>query len=212
MSLELQGDLLRERAPTQRWISFVAVALPAVAFVLVATWFIRAYIAPPTITIAGTMRTASAAPQAQTVAVSQPPAVSAEAALEARFPETTAQAAPAPAMPSFAAETPAPPSTLPMLDTLTVAPPAAELPDESVADATTTGVAQDTASEPVLANAVSEASLDNAEPVAEPIPLPRVKPRFALAVAHGPVPLPRPKPVTEAPPPDLPATDVHAIQ
>jgi hypothetical protein len=69
--------------------------------------------------------------------------------------------------------------------------------------AATTGVAQGTSEEPVV---------ENSEPIAGPIPLPRTKPRFAMARVIGPVPLPRPKPAEELPPPDLPAIDIHAIQ
>ena len=42
MTMELEGNLLLERAHTRRWVSIIAVIIPVAAFVLGAAWFIRA--------------------------------------------------------------------------------------------------------------------------------------------------------------------------
>ena len=49
MTMELEGDLSLERAHTRRWVSIIAVIIPVAAIVLLAAWFIRVYIAPPTV-------------------------------------------------------------------------------------------------------------------------------------------------------------------
>ena len=51
MAFELEGNLSIERAHTRRWVSIIAVVIPVAAFVLLAAWFIRAYIVPPTVAI-----------------------------------------------------------------------------------------------------------------------------------------------------------------
>jgi len=204
MSLELQGNILLERAPTRRWVSIIAVVIPAAAFAMLATWFIRAYVAPPTISVPSPMVVASAAPQE--------PASPRQ--IETKIPEAAAPAAVVSVAqvsitPPPAVEVPAPPpASLPMLDTLSAAPPAAELPPAQPAEepspAATTGVAH--AAQP------AEPAPAESEPMAGSIPMPRAKPRLSMARVTGPVPLPRPKPAEDLPPPDLPANDVHAVQ
>lgn len=202
MTMELEGNILLERAPTRRWVSIIAVVIPAAAFAMLATWFIRVYIAPPTVAIPSPMMMASAAPQ--------PPAP--QQPIETRLPDppppTAAVSVAQVSITPPTAEPVPPPTTLPMLDTLSAAPPAADLPRaepaQEASSLKTTGVAQSATAE----DSAPEAS----EPIAGPVPLPRSKPRLSLARLTGPVPLPRPKPVEEAPPPDLPATDIHAVQ
>jgi hypothetical protein len=217
MALELEGNILLDRAPTRRWISIIAVVIPAAAFAMLSTWFIRAYVAPRTVKIASTSMVASASPQ---MPVQAAPAVEAKTS-DRPMPVTAPAVAQIAAPPPAAAELPAPATSmnkpaasavptnsLPMFQTLTVVPPMANTPafeplPAPESPAATTGVAQGTSEEPAL---------ENSEPIAGPVPLPRTKPRFALARVIGPVPLPRPKPAEELPPPDLPAIDIHAIQ
>ena len=49
MTMELEGNLSLERAHTRRWVSIIAVIIPVGAVVLLAAWFIRVYVAPPTV-------------------------------------------------------------------------------------------------------------------------------------------------------------------
>jgi hypothetical protein len=166
--------------------------------------------------IASTSMVASASPQ---MPVQAAPAVEAKIS-DRPMPVTAPAVAQIAAPPPAAAEPPAPAvamnkpaasaaqtNPLPMFQTLTVVPPMANTPAfeplPAPESAATTGVAQGTSEEPAL---------ENSEPIAGPVPLPRTKPRFALARVFGPVPLPRPKPAEELPPPDLPAIDIHAIQ
>jgi hypothetical protein len=216
MALELEGNILLDRAPTRRWISIIAVVIPAAAFAMLSTWFIRAYVAPPTVKIASPTMVASASPQ---MPVQATPAVEAKTsdrpmpvtapAVAQIAPPPVAVEPPAPAAPmNKPAVSAAPTNSLPMFQTLTVVPPMANTPafeplPAPTSSAATTGVAQGTSEEPMV---------ENSEPIAGPIPLPRTKPRFAMARVIGPVPLPRPKPAEELPPPDLPAIDIHAIQ
>ena len=51
MTMELEGNLSLERAPTRRWVSIIAVIIPVAAIVLLAAWFIRVYVAPATVLI-----------------------------------------------------------------------------------------------------------------------------------------------------------------
>jgi hypothetical protein len=136
----------------------------------------------------------------------RPMPVTAPAVAQIAAPAAAEPPAPAAAMNKPAASA-APTNPLPMFQTLTVVPPMANTPAfeplPAPESAATTGVAQGTSEEPAL---------ENSEPIAGPVPLPRTKPRFALARVIGPVPLPRPKPAEELPPPDLPAIDIHAIQ
>lgn len=195
--MELEGDLVLERPPTRRWVSIIAVVIPVVAVVAVATWFIRAYVAPPTVAIPSPMQLASA-PTTFTPGRIEGPAPAPEPQPAAAAPEPPAASAPS-------AEAPAPAASLPMFATLSVAPPA--LPGAPTAFA-------DPAQDPPPATAAAAPDmLENAEPIAGPIPLPRSKPHLSLALVTGTVPLPRPKPEADTPPAtDLPPIDRHAIE
>jgi hypothetical protein len=209
MMLELQGNIVLDRAPTRRWVSIIAVVIPAAAFGMFASWFIRAYVAPPMVKIPSPMIVASAAPQMP---------VSAESQIEAPMPDAPAplpvvSQAPEPdvaqvsVMPPAAEPAAPPPTSLPMLQALSVELPATSPPPAEQAQEQppmTTGVAQ--------ATMIEAPGPEAAEPIAGPVPLPRSKPRISLARIIGPVPLPRPKPAEDLPPPDLPEIDIHAIQ
>lgn len=194
--MELEGNLSIERAPTRRWVSIVAVIVPVIAFVGLAAWFIRAYVAPPTIAIPNPMVLA-AAPSA--------PPSPARVEAQAPAPEPPQPAAAEPAASAPTAETTAPPPTnLPMFATLAAAPPTLDNAPVAFADP-----AQDRSS----AMPAEPSALEASEPIAGPVPVPRPKPRVSVAVVTGPVPLPRPRPATEdPPPPDLPAFDRHSVE
>ncbi|MBX9840193.1 MAG: hypothetical protein K2Z80_00125, partial [Xanthobacteraceae bacterium] len=71
--MELEGNLILERRPARRWVSAVAVIVPVLACIAGVTWFIRAFVSPPTIAIPGPMMLA-AAPPAPTVQAEPPSA------------------------------------------------------------------------------------------------------------------------------------------
>lgn len=205
--MDLQGNILLERAPTKRWISIIAVVIPAAAFAMLATWFIRAYVAPPTIAIPSPVMVASTSPQLPQIATPEPqpaPAPAPVASMAVPRTDTVAQISITPPAEPAAP----PPVTVPMINSLSVAPPSAELPSaepvQASSEPVTTGVAQTAPAEEPAANNVAINT--------DSVPLPRSKPHFSLARVIGPVPLPRPKPAEDLPPPDLPATDIHAIQ
>jgi hypothetical protein len=196
MELELEGNLILERPPTRRWVSIVAVVVPVVACVVLAAWFIRAYIAPPMAQIPSPM---------QLAAVSR--AVKVEAAVPAPAPELPPpQAAiePEPATPPADA-----PVSLPMFATLSVAPPSFNAPAAFADPIRETPAA---AFVPPAADQV--AAVDPTMAIAGPVPLPRSKPPVSVAAVAGPVPLPRPRPAEAAPAeaPAVPMYDRTAIQ
>jgi hypothetical protein len=202
MSMELEGNILLERAPMRRWVSIIAVVIPAAAFGMLATWFIRAYIAPPTVAVPSPMMLASAPQEPappQQIETKLPGPATPTAVVSAAQVSITA--------PSVA-EPVAPPGLLPMLNTLPTIAPTHELPPAERAQEppppATVGVAQ--------AAAFDKAAPEASEPSTGRIPMPRSKPRLSLARVTGPVPLPRPKPAEELPPPNLPANDIHAVQ
>jgi hypothetical protein len=190
MTLELEGNLSLERAHTRRWVSIIAVIIPVSAFVLLAAWFVRAYVVPPTVAIPSPMTLADAPPP--------PPAIPKRAQVEAP-PPSMATAEPA-------KETPVSAAALPMIATLAAAPPSmARVPPASAEPADSPSA---TASI-MIAEPAAEPQLS--EPLAGPIPLPRSKPHGRVAAISGVVPLPRPRPVEAAPEPDLPVLDRHGV-
>lgn len=200
--MELEGDLVLERPPTRRWVSIIAVVIPVVAVVSVAAWFIRAYVAPPTVAVPNPMQLASAP------ATFKPGKIEAPAPAAVPEPQVPAAAPEPPMAPPPSADAPAaaaPASSLPMFATLSAAPPTLTGAPTAFADP---------AQEPSPATATATMdTLENAEPIAGPVPLPRMKPHLSLALVTGPVPLPRPKPETDTPAAtDLPAFDRHAIE
>ena len=101
MAFELEGNLSIEHAHTRRWVSIIAVVIPVAAFVLLAAWFIRAYIVPPTVAIHSPPMMADAPPP--------PPAVPKRAMVEAPKPPLPVAASPPPTVPQQAmAEAPRP--------------------------------------------------------------------------------------------------------
>ena len=201
MTLELEGNLSLERAHTRRWVSIIAVVIPVAAFVLLAAWFIRAYIVPPTVAIHNPTMMADAPPP--------PPAVPKRAMVEAPKPPLPVAAA----VETPVKETPAVAFALPMFATLSAAPPsfpsasaspAFADPAQDLSPAVAPIAAPITA--PIMAAEPAELELEPSERLAGPVPLPRAKRHAALSSA---VPLPRPKPSDVVPEPDLPAVDRH---
>jgi type IV secretory pathway VirB10-like protein len=264
MTYEFRGGLDLERAHARRWVSIIAVVIPVAAFVLLGSWFIRAYVAPPTVDIPNPMMMAAAPPpaappvraQIETPRIEtprpQPPQVATRTEVEVPMtppvatrtqveapippPPQTVARAPADTARPVAAEPPAPPpaqdratertmerttertterteqraefaSALPMLATLTVAPPSLGSTIPGYADP-----AQDTAPAEAKAVTAENDALEPSEPIAGPIPLPKKKPHARIALFTGAVPLPRPRPADSFPPPDLPAVDRHTIE
>lgn len=207
--MELEGTLLLERSPTRRWVSIIAIVIPVASVVIVAAWFIRAYVAPPSITIPSPMMIA---------AVPAPPAAPAPspraepALVEQPTPQVMLkQAMIAPVAPPMLAATPPEPKpvpvTPPMIATLAVAPP--NFNALSGNQATFTDAA------PMAAHAMAPetVTVEMSEPLKGPVPLPRQKPHVSVAAMTDAVPLPRPRPVIEeTPAPDVPAVNRHAIE
>jgi hypothetical protein len=195
MTLELEGDILLERAHSRRWVSIIAVFIPVAASVLLAAWFIRVYVDPPTVAIPSPVMIADAPP---------PPAA---------LPKRAMVEAPPPPIPMpEPAKTPEPERTqtasaLPMFATLSAAPPSLATAPPAYADPV-----QDMPSADVPSIIVAEpAEIEPSEPIAGLVPLPRAKPHGPVAALTGAVPLPRPRPTEIAPEADIPAVDRHSI-
>ena len=188
--MEFEGTLSIERPPGRRWVPIVGVVVPVVLFVLVAAWFIRAYVAPPMAAI---------------------PAPMVLAAVPVKAPAPTAAPAPAPANPAPtatseapAAEVPAPATAVPVFASLAAAPPL-------LSPATAPAAFADPARDAAMPNLVLEPS----EPIAGPIPLPPTRPRITVAQVIGAVPLPRPRPAEASPTPQAsepPRIDRHSAE
>jgi len=119
--MDLEGNLILDRPPTRRWVSTIAVIIPVIACVAGVAWFVRAFISPPVIAIPGPMTLAAA-----------PPAAIRPVREEPRAPEPAPPSAaimqPAPTAPSAAAPVPSSSFSLPMMATLSAAPPATMSP------------------------------------------------------------------------------------
>src|ERR1700749_2845579 len=108
MTLRLEGNIAYEHTPTRRWVTIVAVVIPVAAFVMLAAWFIRAFIEPPTVAVSGPMLVASAPPPPP--AVPKRPQIAAPA--QQQFPQ---QAELQPAPPSSGAPKTEAPGQVPMM-------------------------------------------------------------------------------------------------
>jgi hypothetical protein len=188
--MELEGNLILERRPARRWISVTAVIVPVVACLAGVTWFVRAFISPPTIAIPSPMSLAAAppAPPVQAEPPAAQPAVSA------------APVSPAPA-PSPLASSNTASVALPMFATLAAAPPTFS----SAAPGQFTGGVSAAYADPARdfpatnMPAAADAMVD-ATPLAGPIPMPRPRPQAGpqtTAALADAVPLPRARPGEE---------------
>ncbi len=164
--MDLEGNLILDRKPAQRWVSTIAVVIPVVACIVGVTWFVRAFISPPTVAIPGPM----------VLATSPTPPPARPAREEPRAPE------PPPAAQPYA-------YSLPMLATLSVAPPSTGAARPRVpaafADPTRDSAAM-----------MSPASETAAAPIEGPVPMPRPRPEMTAEVTAA-VPLPRARPAEE---------------
>jgi hypothetical protein len=218
--MELEGTLQVERPPTRRWIPIVGAVIPVVAFVAVAAWFIRAFVAPPMVTIPAPGALMAEPPSASSMArgdVADANRAIADRGMPAR-PVTQIDApmqqpaAPAPAqLASLSSSSASAPVGSPFPPV--AAPPVTASPFPEPAQSPSAMAAVN--SQP--ADAPNVADIEPGEPIKGPIPLPQPRPsvRFAQAVVSGAVPLPRPRPAEitakpEAAEPDQP--DRHNIQ
>jgi hypothetical protein len=190
--MELDDTHILARRRRRRWVSIVAIVLPVVAAVGVVAWFIRAFVAPPMTRIPSPMIAASvphaAAPapiEAKSAAApTTSPTVPAAEPVEMAAPQPQPPRSRPPPPEPQAEEVPAAIPQVPMIDSLAFAPP-------------TTGFGAPAAPVEAAPNSLTEPPNETAQPVAEPIPMPRRRPRISVAAATGEVPLPRPRPISE---------------
>src|ERR1051325_12196794 len=71
--MDLEGNLVLERRPARRWVSILAVVIPVVACVVGVSWFVRAFISPPTISIPGSITLATTPTQPPPSRAERPP-------------------------------------------------------------------------------------------------------------------------------------------
>jgi hypothetical protein len=211
--MQLEGALDLERTRVQRWVPVVAIVVPVFICMAVATWFIRAFIAPPMIAIPGPMAVAAVAPPEHPVPPSYSPPPSP--------PVRSERAAVSPAVAAFSEP---PSATLPMFATFALAPPSASLgvapaatvePEPSAsplpppqADNPNPVPGAFVASQPVAVASLPPdapdsnalAALGPSTPLTGPIPLPPPRPEVAALAADAQVPLPRTRPEAQAAP------------
>lgn len=224
---DLPGTFEVERPRSRRGVVIVALTIPVIAVVLSAAWFVRAFVAPPTVMIPAPIEQASA-PSAADVQGSdtQNPAVAeARARLADKMTESTGSSVYTPTLPMIATLAAAPPAPTSPPAVASIAPPSAAVPppmsSEPQPALTSEPVvaAPDVQTEPPAPAAHPEpdtqAEIAPGEPIQGPIPVPPRKPRFTVAhVVTGPVPLPRPRPseATAKPEPDAQNFERHSVQ
>lgn len=207
MSLELEGNILLERTPARRWVAIIAIVIPVAALVLASAWFIRAFVAPPTVAISTSPLILAAAPPP--VAPAEATAVAVKQSRLQPQPVTAAAVAPEPS-PAPVKEAPEPVtgvSALPMFATLAAAPPSLDTaPPAYVGTVPNAPPEPVTPAEPALEPEASE-------PIAGLVPLPRAKPHHPVAILASAIPLPRPRPAETAPSSDAsPAFERHGAE
>lgn len=206
--MDLEGNLILDRRPARRWVSAVAVVIPVVACVAGATWFVRTFIAPPTITIPGSLMLASTTPAPLPSLPSR--AEPAAAKLESVWPTVVM-----PPTPTGSSTTASAQQAAAVFGPATPASNAFPAPPQSTRVATTafTDPARDN---PAAAPAAEAAAM----PIAGRIPLPRRRPPMtAVAAAAHPASTPRAArpaeeeaaPAASPTPSAEPAYDRHAV-
>lgn len=184
--MDLEGNLILDRKPARRWVTAIAVVIPVVACVAGVTWFVRAFISPPTIAIPGPMMLAATPP-------APPPALPMRADPPSPKPEPVW---PAVMVPSASAASSYPPSTA---ATVGAAPPAANPfpPPQPARMAAAPPAFSDPAPE-IPPPAAAPATEAPAMPIIGRIPMPRPRPpESVLAAMHAAVPTPHPRPAEE---------------
>jgi hypothetical protein len=187
--MDLEGNLILDRKPAQRWVSALAVIVPVVACLAGVTWFVRAFISPPTIAIPGPMVLATAPAPPPVRPVREEPRVP-----EPAPPPAAAMQPAAPAPSAAAPTTPSYSFSLPMLATLAAAPPSTTPAAAAARPGAPTAFADPMRDGPAVMSTVIEAA---AAPIAGPIPMPRPRPEVTAAVTGHAVPLPRSRPAEE---------------
>jgi hypothetical protein len=220
---DLTGTFEVERSRPRRWVTIVALIVPVIAVVLSAAWFVRAFVAPPTVVIPTPMVLASAPSVADVAAADGQNAAVAEARarLADRLTETSGKSVYTPGLPMVASLAAAPPAPPPVADASAPPPPSSSEP-ELVVGSTALAAAPDTPTAPsalvVDPEPAALAEIGPGEPIQGPIPVPPRRPRVTVAtVVHavaGRVPLPRPRPVdtTAKPEPDVQNFERHTVQ
>jgi hypothetical protein len=227
---DLPGTFEVERPRSRRWVAIVALTIPVIAVVLSAAWFVRAFVAPPTVMIPATIEVASAPYVADVQGSDTQNAAVADARvrLADKMTESTGSTGSSvytPTLPmigSIAAAPQAPASPPAMAS---VAPPSVAAPrpmsseQQPAVTSQPVAAAPDVQTEPRARAANPEpdtqAEIEPGEPIQGPIPVPPRKPRFTVAhVVSGPVPLPRPRPTeaTAKPEPEAQNFERHGVQ
>jgi len=221
---DLTGTFEVERSRPRRWVTIVALIVPVIAVVLSAAWFVRAFVAPPTVVIPTPMVLASAPSVADVAAADGQDAAVAEARarLADRMTETSGKSVYTPGLPMVASLAAAPPAPPPVAEPIASAPPPSSSEPELVVGSTALAAAPDAPTAPSALVADPEpaapAEIEPGEPIQGPIPVPPRRPRVTVAtVVHavaGRVPLPRPRPVdaTAKPEPDVQNFERHTVQ
>jgi hypothetical protein len=193
-----------ERADARLWFPMIGIvsAIPAVVFAISAIWFMRFYIAPPTILAAAPLgQSALAAMSAKPAALesSEPIADPAPAALA----QTEAPALQLRQQPTETAEVVA---ALPDAEAseLASAPPAVAPRMLGDAHPAYSDPAQDISTVVSAAMSAKPAALEPSDPIEGPIPLPRRKPRVtfvhvsrAVSLARSPTVASSPRPTSQ---------------
>jgi hypothetical protein len=187
--MDLEGNLILDRRPARRWVSAIAVMIPVVACVAGVTWFVRAFISPPTVAIPGPMMLSAAVP-------ATPSALPARAEPPSPKPESVWPAAMMPSAPavSSAALSYSPPAAA----TVGAAPPAGNpFPPPQPTRMAAAPSAFDPVPE-IPPPAASPAIQAPTMPIIGRVPMPRPRPpESALAAMHAALPTPRPRPTEE---------------
>jgi hypothetical protein len=220
-----------ERPRPRRWVTIVAVVVPVIAVVISAAWFVRAFVAPPTIMIPAPMVLAAAPPpvdvqasDARNPATAEAPAGMTDRIAD-RMTDSSSNSVYTPGLPAFASLAAAPPT--PKVESAAapvMAPPpitSAPQPTPALPPWAAGPTVMIAPPAPSAATAIPDpapepqAEIQPGEPIQGPIPIPPRKPRLTVAhVAIGAVPLPRPRPAETTVKPDSDAQyfERHTVQ
>jgi len=187
--MDLEGNLILDRRPARRWVSALAVVIPVVASVAGVTWFVRAFISPPTISIPSPMVLAST-PSAP---LPSPPMRAELAAAKSESVWPTVVMPPTPTGSSAAYPQSATASLAAAPQANSAFPPA----PQSTRVAATSAFTDPARDNP--APAAAPGAEIPAMPIAGRIPLPRPRPPVTAVAAAAPhaVPTPRARPAEE---------------
>lgn len=227
---DLPGTFEVERPRSRRWVAIVALTIPVIAVVLSAAWFVRAFVAPPTVMIPAPIELASA-PSATDVQGSDTPntaVAEARARLADKMTESTGSTGSSvytPTQPMISSLAAAPPAPASPPAVASIAPPSVAAPPPMSSEPQAAVTSEPVAAAPDVPPEApapaarpepdTQAEIEPGEPIQGPIPVPPRKPRFTVAhVVTGPVPLPRPRPAeaTAKPEPEAQNFERHSVQ